>query len=139
MALSIFENKEKQPAEKDLQKVLGEKYEIWNAIKAFVLKNYPEAAEQWNFSGKAFGWGFRLRDKKRVIIYLTPCDGFFKTSLVFGQKAFDEIMSSKINFEIKTILEAAPVYAEGRGFRIDVTDDKFLKDIQQLILYKLKY
>ncbi|MFH0895636.1 MAG: DUF3788 domain-containing protein [Bacteroidota bacterium] len=139
MTLSIFDDKEKQPTEKDLQKVLGEKYEIWNAIKAFVVKNYPEASEQWNFSGKAYGWGFRLRDKKRVIIYLTPCDGFFKTSLVFGQKAFDEIMKNKISIEIKNLLEEAPVYAEGRGFRIDVIDNKFLKDIQQLILKKLKY
>lgn len=139
MALSFFDDKSNPPADKALKDALKNNYPHWGRVKSFVFEHYPASTEEWAFSGKNYGWGFRLRDKKRVIVYLTPCDGFFKTSLVFGQKAFEEIMKSKVSREIKKILEEAPVYAEGHGFRIDIKDEKYLSDLEKLILVKLKY
>jgi len=138
MALSIFINKEHVPDENDLQAALGATYPLWNDIKNFVHGNYNGALEQWNHSGKNYGWGFRLKDKKRVIIYLTPCEGFFKASLVFGEKATNMALSKNISDETRAIIENAPVYAEGRGIRLDVLNDFHLDDIKILILVKLE-
>lgn len=46
-------------------------------------------------------------------------------------------MSSKVDKEIKDELNAAKVYAEGRGIRIDV-NDKNVKDVLMLINIKLR-
>jgi len=138
MALSIFEDKTKAPGESELCEALGETYPVWDEIKSFVYNNYPTALEEWKHSGKNYGWGFRLRDKKRVIIYLTPCEGHFKASLVLGSKATTQALSKNISNKIKTIIETAPVYAEGRGFRMDVKNADYLDDIKTLILIKLK-
>lgn len=59
-------------------------------------------------------------------------------AFVFGQKATDEILESSISNEIKTELEQATKYAEGRGIRITVNNGSLLHDIKQLIEIKLK-
>jgi hypothetical protein len=138
MALSIFDDKTEMPTDFDLAETLGDSYSIWYKIKEFVFQQYPEALDQWNFSGKNYGWGYRLLDKKRVIVYLTPCENYFKVALVYGQKATDEALLSNISGEIKDIISSAKVYAEGRGFRFDVANDSVIDDIKQLIMIKLK-
>lgn len=57
----------------------------------------------------------------------------------FGQEAFKKIMASNISEEIKHSLKSAKVYAEGRGIRIEVKNQKPLKDISQLIDIKLAF
>jgi hypothetical protein len=139
MALSIFDDKSKPPTEADLARVLKTNCIHWNEIKAFILKHYPAAKEEWNYSGKNYGWGFRLRDTKRVIVYMTPCDGYFLLSMVFGEKATKEALDSKLSNEIVSIINNAKVYAEGRGIRMEVKDETLLEDIKKLIVIKLKY
>lgn len=97
---------------------------------------YPDAVDEWNFPGAKYGWSFRIKDKKRAIVYLLPRDKFFKAALVFGQKASDEVMKSKVKNVIKEELRNAKAYAEGRGIRIDV-DDKNVMEILTLIDIKL--
>ena len=54
MALSIFDNKSVMPTDKDVEKVLPQKFSLWNKIKEYVLEKYPDATEQWNYSGKPY-------------------------------------------------------------------------------------
>jgi hypothetical protein len=137
MDISIFTNKNKKPENNDLKASLGSCYPLWIKIRADVFKKYPDATEEWNYSGIKYGWSFRIKDKKRAIIYLLPRDKYFKTALVFGQKAYDRILDSHISGSIKKELENARVYAEGRGIRIDIKDDSLLADIFKLIEIKL--
>jgi hypothetical protein len=137
MALSVFEDKSKEPTDGDLAGALGETHALWKELGDFVLQQYPEAAEEWNHSGKNSGWGFRLKDKKRVILYLTPGNGCFKASLVFGKKATREALAGDISDGIRKIIESARVYAEGRGVRIDVTGPGVVADIKKMIVIKI--
>lgn len=136
---SIFTNKEIIPTDKDLKKALEKTYTTWLELCAFTKKAYPKATEEWNFSGVKYGWSFRIKDKKRAILYLLPRTGFFKVAMVFGQKATDEILNSPVNEHIKTELANAKVYAEGRGIRIEIKDRSLVKDIEKLIFIKLAH
>lgn len=136
---SVFNDKDKRPTEKNLQKALGKTYPHWNALEEFVLTQYPKAKQEWKHSGEKFGWSFQLKDQKRAIVYLLPRDGFFKVALVFGQKATDEILESDIDKAIKDELNAAKKYAEGRGIRLDVKTKAALTDIKKLIQIKLQH
>lgn len=137
MDQSIFLNKKITPAEKDLVIALGDSFKMWQAVVDFVYRQYPAAGSGWNYPGEKYGWSFRIKDKKRVIVYLLPRDQFFKVAMVFGGKAFEFIINSSVSTTIKAELEAAEVYAEGRGIRLEVKQQKALKDIFRLIEIKL--
>lgn len=136
---NVFNDKAQIPNNEDLHRVLGEKFELWTAIREYTLKAYPKALEEWNFPGVKYGWSFRIKDKKRAIIYLLPDDQRFRIALVYGEKATIRALNSNISKEIKDIIEAAPVYAEGRGFRIEITGKELIPDIEKLIDIKLVY
>ena len=104
-----------------------------------MYEKYPDATEDWNFPGKNYGWSFRIKDKKRAIIYFLPREKYFKVAFVFGGKAMDFIMASDIAEEIKNDLQNAKVYAEGRGVSIDVEDDSNIADIKKLVEIKLAH
>ena len=137
MDTSIFEDKNIVPTENDLISALGEQYVLWKTIHEYVYLKYPMAMDEWKHSGVKYGWSFRVKDKKRVIVYLMPRDHFFKVAMVFGQKAFEEVMKANISQEIKDMLAAAVVYAEGRGIRIEVRDESMFKDVRKLIDIKI--
>lgn len=134
---SVFQDKATIPTDNDLVEKLDSKYELWKQIHDLVLSKYPNGLAEWNYPGKKYGWSFRIKDKKRAIIYLLPRDQYFKVAFVFGDKAVKEILESKISNDIKTEISLATKYAEGRGIRIDVIDDSILIDIEQLIDIKL--
>ena len=135
---SIFMDKSSMPTIKDLETVLGSTYKLWKNSIDFTKQVYPEVVEEWNYSGDKFGWSFRLKDKKRVLVYLLPRDKFFKVAFVFGQKATDAIFESPISENIKSEIRSAKVYAEGRGIRVDVKNKSVIHDIEKLIEIKIR-
>jgi len=135
MDKSIFTEKSMKPTEKDLDRELGEYYNPWIDLKNYVYIKYPGATDEWSFS--SFGWSYRIRDKKRVIIYMMPLNKYFKVSFVFGKKAVKDALTSNINDTIKDIIKSAKVYGEGTGFRIEVKNKKLIPDIKKLIDIKL--
>jgi hypothetical protein len=134
---SIFTDKTKLPGDNDLIERLGETFQFWNLIKDYVHLKYPKAIDLWNYSGDKYGWSFRIKDKKRAIVYLLPRDKYFKVAFVFGQKATGSIMKSMVSDSIKTELSSARVYAEGRGIRIDINNEIIINDIKELIDIKI--
>ena len=134
---SVFNDKNIVPSDMDLKEVLKDTYELWGEIKKYTFSLFPSATEEWKHSGAKFGWGFRISDKKRVLVYLLPRDGFFLVAFVFGQKATDHVLSSDISDNIKAEFSAAKVFAEGRGIRLEVSEKEILKDIKKLILIKI--
>ena len=137
MDISIFTDKKLMPNDSDLIDKLGETYPIWKLIVDYTHIKYPMAFDEWNYSGDKYGWSYRIKDKKRAIIYLLPRDRFFKVAFVFGQKATDRIMQSQISQPIKTELDSARIYAEGRGIRIDIRNDSLVNDLKNLIDIKI--
>ncbi|MEZ5198133.1 MAG: DUF3788 domain-containing protein [Bacteroidales bacterium] len=137
--ISIFTDKSIIPETDALRQAIGPSYEWWKSIRDYVFEKYPAAVEEWNYPGKKYGWSFRIKDKKRAIVYLLPREAFFKAAFVFGRKAYEEIAGSPVSNDIKKNLEEARVYAEGRGIRIAVTNAKVLEDIKRLIDIKLTY
>lgn len=134
---SIFIDKVVKPSDAALEKALGSTYTLWCEIAEHVMAIDPQATKEWKYSGDKYGWGFRISDKKRVLVYLLPRDGFFRVAFVFGQKTVDTIMKSTVSEPVKEELRTAKVYAEGRGIRIEVRDEVPVKDIWNLIEVKI--
>ena len=102
MDTSIFSNKELIPGDQALSEKLGKTCDLWNSIRDYVQKKAPDSVEEWKYSGKKFGWSFRINDKKRVLIYLRPREAYFKAATA----EFNATKISRLDFgELRKVRE----------------------------------
>ena len=134
---SIFLDQSVEPNQEALQIGIHSTFPLWKEIENYLVEIYPKAQSKWHYSSAKLGWSYRISDSKRVLIYLLPRNQYFKVAFVFGQKATDLILESSVSEAIKSELKAAKVYAEGRGIRIDISNQLLLEDIKKLISIKL--
>lgn len=134
--ISYFTDREEVPNPENLSAALGKQFVAWTQIREHVFNRskFP-VKEEWNFSKQ--GWSCRLKGKKSVIIYLMPFEGYFNASFVLGEKATAHALASDISDKIKKVILEARVYAEGRGFRIEVTTSGMVSDVNKLVDIKL--
>jgi hypothetical protein len=137
MAMSIFDDKSKQPTKQMLAKALGKQYQLWTDIAEYVIEKYPEAMEEWKYYSVKYPWSFRLKNKKRNIIYMGPRDGFFIVAFLFSDKGVDAVQDSTLPQSIKDELRNAKKYAEGRGIRLEVRNKANIASIKTLVDIKL--
>ncbi len=134
---SIFTDKDIVPNEIDLKLALADTFIFWQQIENFTLLHCPSTKAGWYFSGTKYGWGYRISDANRVLVYLLPRSGYFKVGLVFGKKALTVIQNSKVADSIKQELSITKAFAEGTGIRLNITDASLLSDILLLITIKI--
>jgi hypothetical protein len=120
MAWSAFDDKTSPPTEKALRQVLGRTTPLWSRLQGDLQSAHGPLVEEWNFAGKAYGWSFRLKQKKRALVYMTPCRGYFLASFALGEKACAAAQAADLPAWLLAIVDAAPKYPEGRGVRIPV-------------------
>ncbi|MBW8359099.1 MAG: DUF3788 domain-containing protein [Weeksellaceae bacterium] len=134
---SIFTDKNNEPTAHDLEQALGGSAQIWKNLEMFAKECAPKASAEWKFTGEKYGWSYRVKDNKRILIYLLPRDQYFKAAFVFGPKATVQVIDSTVSEAIKTELLDARSYAEGRGIRVDVRDISNFEDLKKLIVIKI--
>jgi hypothetical protein len=136
MALSAFTDKSKEPSDEDLREVLGKSYGVWTQLIDAISERIEPISQAWGFTSKSTGWGLRLRQKDRIILYMTPQTGKFLASFALGEKAVAAAKLIELSPELLAAIDAAPRYAEGRGVRIEVSSKRQVGDLA--ILAKVK-
>lgn len=137
MALSIFDDKSNPPGDIDLESALKRSFALWNDLKNLIATRFPPLTCEWGFTSKSTGWGLRLKHKERIILYMTPCDGYFRASFALGEKAVQAARRSKLPASLMQVIDAAPKYAEGRGVRLKVASARDVRNIEKLAVIKM--
>lgn len=137
MALSVFDDKARQPTEADLARALKGSFVFWNELKERTASRFTPLTFEWGFTGKSTGWGLRLKHKDRVILYMTPCNGYFLASFALGEKAVQAAREAKLPSPLLKIIDSARKYAEGRGVRLRVTSARDVRNIGKLAVIKM--
>jgi hypothetical protein len=137
VALSAFADKSKPPGPSELEKVLGRSSSLWEQLKDHLSSDYQPLTERWGFSGAKWGWSLQLKQKKRTILYMTPCNKHFLAGFAIGEKAAKAARASDLSDSALALIEGAPRYAEGRGVRIEVRTKKDLEDVKKLAAIKM--
>ena len=137
MALSAFDDKSRQPTEADLALALKGTFVFWNELKRRIASRFASLTFEWGFSSKSTGWGLRLKHKERIILYMTPCEGYFLGSFVLGDKAVQAAHEAKLPGSILKIIDSAKKYSEGRGVRFKVTNARDVRNIEKLAAIKM--
>ena len=137
MALSAFGDKSKEPQAVDLQSTLGRSSPHWASLVAHIAAEYAPLEKTWNFAGAKYGWSCRLRQKKRTILYLIPQDKTFLVGVVLGDRAMTLLRRDAVSQANLALIDAAPRYGEGTGFRIPVISVSDCADIELVIEAKM--
>lgn len=137
MALSAFDDKSKIPGEEDLATMLGKTFALWNDLKERISKRFASIQSVWGFTSKNTGWGMRLKQKDRTILYMTPCCGYFLVSFAMGEKAVKAAHGSDLPKSILNVIDSAQKYAEGRGVRFEIRSARNVRHMEMLAIIKL--
>lgn len=131
-----FDDKSREPDEAVLAAGLGPAKTLWDALAGLIAETYPPVSREWTFYKS---WSLRLKHKKRTILYLLPRDGTFLCAFVFGGKATEAARAAKIPKTVLKAIDEAPVYAEGRGFRIEVRTRRDVETMTRLAAIKMDH
>jgi len=129
---NAFTSEESPPDEKRIEQFLQSNYAHLEPIRQFILDTYGETVEEWKYYGVKNGWLLKKYYKKRNLFFISIYNGYFKISFAFGEKAVHAISGSAISQELKTQLDPARKYAEGRGLTIKVDDSGYLENLKPL-------
>jgi uncharacterized protein DUF3788 len=116
---SAFLERGAPPGEKDLDLALGGSRGLWDRLLAALASEAPVVGK-WSFSGKSHGWLLRVMRGRRTVVYLIPSPGRFVASFALSGKACEAARASDLPRAVMTMIEDAPIDAEGRNVRIEV-------------------
>jgi hypothetical protein len=122
--------------QKAAEEALGQSYALWKKIISDLKNELKLDREEWNSSGRKYGWSLRLRLKKRNIVYLGPPAGSFMAAFVLGDKAVSVARKSELPAHVLDTIAEGKRYAEGTPVRIKVSKAEDLQPVK--ILAKIK-
>ena len=120
-----------------LGRTLGATQPLWDELVAHLEATYAPVTSEWKPARTSPLGILRLIRKKRTILYLLPRDGFFLTAFVFGEKATSVVRTSDLPAAVITELNAARVYAEGRGIRLETRTPSDVATMKKLAEIKM--
>ena len=137
MALSAFDDKTRPPRDEELAAPLGRSVAAWNALRKAILARFGPLSEEWGFASKNTGWGLRLKQPSRTVLYMTPCTGYFLASFALGENAVKVAHQSDLPASILEIIAGAKKYAEGRAVRLEVRTAKDVRNVEKIAVIKM--
>ena len=137
MSASIYTEKMIEPDDKMLIDDLADTKVDLDEIASFIDKEYGEFKPEWKFYNQKSGWILKMFTKKRNVLFIIPCDKYFKVVFTLGNKAADLIFNSDLPSLIKAELSGAKQYTEGRTIRLQVQNADDLNNILEIIRIKL--
>lgn len=139
MSLSIFDEKALIPNDEQVERALGSCYSFWCDLRDYVSESTGQVVEEWKFYSKKAGWSLLIKEKKRTLFYLIPCEKIFKVNFVLGANALAAAKESLLQESVLEDMNSAPKYAEGTSFMFDVSDEDLLANAKTLIDFKREF
>lgn len=125
------------PTPMEVASALGRKAGLWREIVQLCAQQ-GVAETEWKSVSPKYGWSLRLQQRKRTIVYLSPCDGCIRVAFVLGNQAVEAARSSDLVPEMLALIDRAPRYAEGTGLVFFVKRKSDLVAVKTLVSIKLE-
>ncbi len=130
---------EKMPDARSLRAWLGVTNDKrWRELVRYIDGAYPGVFKpEWLFGGKKHGWSLRYK-KSKSFCTLVPERGTFLVLIVFGREEREkaEKILAGLTPAVRAIYEGATTYHDGKWVLIPVSQDRRLRDIQELLTVK---
>ncbi len=138
-AVNAFIGKTEAPTQSELTKAIGAKSRaLWDELVHDIGEQTGATVQEWNSFSPKYGWSLRLKRAKRNIVYFIPLEGGFQVAFTLGEKAIKAAHDAGLSAKIMRIIDTAPQYPEGTGFRLDIERADDLPVIKTLAMIKMK-
>ena len=137
MSLSGFDDPSRTPEPEDLASLLGSSGDHWGRLIELVSQAYEPVSEVWSFGGAKHGWILRLKRRDRVVLYMIPQSGEFLVVVVLGERAVEATRSMHLPESVRTLVDEAHRYAEGRSVRVRICSEEDILAVMQLAAAKM--
>ena len=135
---NAFIGKLTQPTPKELAGKLGSAKDLWNHVVSDVTSECGITDKEWNCYSPKAGWSLRLKQKKRNIVYLSPCDKSFRVAFILGEKAMRVAKNTEFSAKYVKLITEAVRYPEGSAIRLEVTNSEDVAFVKQLAKIKVE-
>jgi hypothetical protein len=133
---NAFVGRTETPTAEELDSALGPSAAVWHELVEW-MEAHGAPEEEWKSSGAKYGWSLRLKQKKRNIVYLSPCEGCMRIAFILGDRAVAAARQAHLPKRVLDALEGAPRYPEGTGLRLTVRSVRDLPAIEKLAQIKM--
>jgi hypothetical protein len=135
---NAFLGKTEQPSDKEVAAALGPAAAPWTEFVAWMAEKHGIAQQEWKgIYVDKYGWMLRLMRKKKIVVYLSPCEGCFRVAFTLNDKAVQAAREARFPKDVAKAIAEAPHYPEGTGLRLLVRSASDLPSIQKLAAIKL--
>lgn len=134
---NAFIGRTTQPSAKALAATLRDSLEAWKELLAWLAAK-GISCKEWHSVSPKYGWALRPKLKSRNILYMGPCAGCFRVSLVLGDRAVAAALANDLPKAVLKEVATARRYAEGTGVRLLVKSAEDLAPVRTLVEIKLQ-
>jgi Protein of unknown function (DUF3788) len=127
-----------QPSDFEIAAVLGPVAPLWSQLIDQVTADAGQLTQEWKgIYVHKYGWSLRLKQKRRTIIFMSPCLNCFRVAFTLSDKAVTAAKEAHLPEAVSQALATAPKYPEGTGLRITVNRPGDLPAIRKIARIKL--
>lgn len=135
---SCFTDSKHQPTPEEIQSALGSCFPLWKRLTTFIEKSY-RIEGTWSTWGPAkSGWNLRYRRKGKSLTALHPQQEQILAQIVLGKAQAERALQLELGEKISRMLQGAPQLRDGRWLFIPVTSESDAKDVEKLLLAKMR-
>ena len=134
----LLNNKDEFPDDKILLKVLDKSKVLWDEWVRTLSVDFPSASLEWNYYKDGGAWLGKLVQKNKTVCWISVWDKFFKVSFYFTEKNDKDIRDMKIDQRLKDDYFSHKPVGKLKPLIVEVKTKKALKDVQEIISYKIK-
>jgi len=138
MTESCFTDSKHQPTPEEIRSALGSCFPLWERLITFIEKSY-RIEGTWSTWGPAkSGWNLRYRRKGKSLTALHPQQERILVQIVLGKVQAKHALQLELGEKISRMLQEAPQLRDGRWLFIPVTSESDAKDVEKLLLAKMR-
>jgi len=138
MTESCFTDPKHQPTPEEIRSALGSCFPLWERLTSFIEKSY-RIEGTWSTWGPAkSGWNLRYRRNGKSLTALHPQQERILAQIVLGKAQAERALQLELGEKVSRMLQEAPQLRDGRWLFIPVTSESDAKDVEKLLLAKMR-
>ena len=138
MTESVFTDPKHQPTPEEIRSALGSCFPLWERLTDFIEKSY-RIEGTWSTWGPAkSGWNLRYKRKGKSLTALHPQQERIIAQIVLGKAQAERALKLELGEKISRMLTESPQLRDGRWLFIPVTSESDAKDVEKLLLAKMR-